>query len=281
MSFKELPASLVEASKTILDESESQYISLYENYMRLGLQRFGVKRESQLNELDRKALASWVQIQLHEACACGILPEDHMPGDNVLYSASGEMKKDLGEDESADTDDSEELDEVMDLTKGSEESATKRAIDDFIKSDSARFEGKTKKEKIKMAIAAVKSARGISKNEEVEKPETELKEAIAIEPEEVAKNSAVAVGDSSKAMPKHADVIKDSVPTEGKVEYRLLLQYAINGDSMNKGTHLYPAMSLPGASSIDNLKSVVEGMPFYNDVVEKALEAAKEAETNK
>lgn len=285
MTFKELPTSLIEASKNILDESVDQYAALHERFMLLGLQRFGVKREAQLNEIDRKALHSWVQIQLFEACTCGMKSEDHMPGDSVFYNSSGEMKKELDETDDTESSDSEELDEVLNLTKGSEEDATKRAIDDFIKSDSARFEGKSKKERIKMAIAAVKSARGISKNEEVEKPESELKEAIAIEPEDVATNSAVAVGNSMEAMPKHADVIKDSVPTEGKVEYRLLLQYTTNGDTYggapHKGTHIYPAMSLPGANTIDALKNIVEGMPFYNKVVEKALEAAKEAETKK
>lgn len=282
MTFKELPTSLIEASKKILDESVEKYSVLHERFMLLGLRRFGVKREAQLNEIDRKALHSWIQIQLFEACSCCMKSEDHMPGDEVFYKTSGEVKKELDENDSQNSSDIEDIDEVLDLTKGSEDEATKKAIGDFIKSDSARFEGKSKEERIKMAIAAVKSARGASKNEEVEKPDTELKEAIAIEPEDVATNGAVAVGNSMEAQPKHADVIKDSVPTQGKVEYRVLLQYATNGDTYggapHKSTHIYPAMSLPGASSIDALRSIVESMPFYNKVVEKALEAAKEAE---
>lgn len=283
MTFKELPKSLIEASKTILDESVEKHAALHEKYKMLGLRRFGVKRESQLNEIDLRALNSWIQVQLYEATMCGINSEDHMPGDEIFYNASGERKKTLDETDNEDSStDTEEVDEVIDLTKGSKESATKKAIDDFVKSDAPQFSGKSKEERIDMAIAAVNAARGTTKKEEVEPSEVELKENIAIEPDDVATNTAVAVGNSMNAQPKHADVLKDSSPTEGKKEYRLLLQYATNGDTYggapHKGTHIYPAMSLPGADSLDALKSIVEGMPFYNKVVEKALEVAKEAE---
>ena len=50
--------------------------------------------------------------------------------------------------------------EKLDLTSGSEQDAIKRAIGDFLKSDEPQFKGKSKQEIIKMAIAAVKSARG-------------------------------------------------------------------------------------------------------------------------
>lgn len=270
MTIKDLPASLIEASKNILDESVEQYTALYEKFMMMGLQRFGVKRESQLNELDRRALNAWVQVHLSEACACGMKSEDHMPNDEVFYGADEKKREDLGEesDES-----SEELDEVMDLTKGSEESATKRAIDDFTQSDSARFEGKSKKERIKMAIAAVKSARGISKNEEVEKPENELKEGIAIEPDEVATNGAVAMGDAENAQPIHVDVLRDASPETAKNEFRLLLQYATKD-----AVKIYPPMNMPAAKTISALKAVVESMPFYNKEVETALQLAMEVE---
>ena len=49
--------------------------------------------------------------------------------------------------------------EELDLTSGTEQEAIKRAIDDFIKSDAPQFAGKSKDERIKMAIAAVKDAR--------------------------------------------------------------------------------------------------------------------------
>lgn len=270
MTLKDLPASLIEASKTILDESVEQYAALYEKFMMMGLQRFGVKRESQLNELDRRALNAWVQVHLSEACACGMKSEDHMPNDDVFYGANGEKRTDLGEDSD---EGSEELDEVMDLTKGSEEDATKRAIDDFTKSDSARFEGKSKKERIKMAIAAVKSARGTSKTEEVEKPEVELKEAIAIEPDEVATNGAVAMGNVDEAKPIHADVLRDASSETGKNEFRLLLQYATKD-----AVKIYPSMDMPASSTVAALKATAESMPFYNTEVETALKLAMEME---
>jgi hypothetical protein len=274
MTIKDLPASLIEASKTILDESVEQYTALYEKYMMLGLSRFGVKRESQLNEIDRRALSAWVQVQLSEAASCGMKVEDCMPNDEVFYTPTGEKKKELGEESDDETEsDSEELDEVMDLTKGSEEDATKRAIDDFTKSDSSRFEGKSKEDRIKMAIAAVKSARGTSKNEEVEKTDSKLNEGIAIEPDEVATNGAFAIGDAENAKPVHADILRDSNPVTAKNEFRLLLQYATK-----EAIKIYPSMDMPAATSIADLKTVVESMPFYNKEVEDALNVAMQVE---
>jgi hypothetical protein len=272
MTIKELPASLIAASKDILDESVEQHAALYEKYMMLGLRRFGVKRESQLNEIDRRALNAWVQVQLTEACSCGMNAESHMPNDDVFYTSTGEKRKELGE-VSDEADDSEELDEVLDLTKGSEEDATKRAIDDFTKSDSKRFSGKSKEDRINMAIAAVKSARGTSKNEEVEVKNSDLKEGIAIEPDEVATNGAVAIGDAEAAKPVHVDVLRVASPTSGQNEFRLLLQYA---------THLaikiYPTMDMPAAKTVTELKSLVDSMSFYNKEVEAALQLAIEME---
>jgi hypothetical protein len=274
MSFKELPASLIEASKNILDESVEQYSALYEQYMALGLQRFGVKRESQLNELDRKALSAWVQVHLDEACSCGYKMETHMPNDEVFYNSSGEPRKDLEENSESD-EDSEELDEVLNLKKGSKESATKRAIDDFLQSDNPRFAGKSKEDKIKMAIAAVNQARGTSTNEEIESSESEkeeIKENIAIRPDEVATNGAVAAGSVMKAEPIHADVLKTSSVDNG-AEFRILLQYATHN-----GIKIYPTMDMPAAKTVGELKTLVEPMSFFNKEVEKALQLAMEIE---
>ena len=376
MSFKSLPKSLIEASKDVMDVSKEEYNFLLEKYVRMGLERFGVKRELQLCESDRRALHAWIQIQMDESCGCGEFDESHMPGDDILYTDDGEMKKDLGEEESEESleekltdgcfppelckvagwiafyqgkkleiikdkdakdlysakvfaiqklkvpkskqgylaikpaynesvneemtaqdvvkselekmgksldeltpeekkelfnkvDDlvkakDESIAEVLDLTSGTEQEAIKRAIDDFLKSDAPQFKGKTKEEKIDMAIAAVKQARGTSIKEETEA-------------DDVATNGAVAVGDAMTADPVHADIVKDSVPDEGRFEYRLLLQYATGGDvfmgAPYEGTHLYPPMSLPGANSISELKSLVEAMPFFNSVVERVLDA--------
>jgi len=416
MSFKSLPSSLIDASKDVMDVSKEEYYSLLEKYTRMGLERFGVKRELQLCESDRRALHAWIQVQLSETYNSQNFYESHMPGDDILYTDDGEMKKDLGEEvagwiasyqgkkleivkdrdakdlytakmfaiqklkvpkskqgylaikpaynesvqeemtaqdvvkselekmgKSLDeltpeekkelfnkVDDlvkakneiaenfksgdkvvykshktqeefvgivqkqkgaqtysvklnrtgktvdarvselrlgtslkEENVSEVLDLTKGTEEEAIKIAIDDFLKSDAPQFKGKTKEEKIDMAIAAVKQARGTSIKEEVEA-------------DDVATNGAVAVGDAMTADPVHADIVKDSFPAEGRFEYRLLLQYATGGDvfmgAPYEGTHLYPPMSLPGANSISELKSLVEAMPFFNNVVERVLD---------
>lgn len=269
MTFKDLPKSLVEASKGILDDSIAEYNSLVDKYTHLGLKRFGVKRESQLAESDRRALNAWIQVKLNESCECQSVVEDCMPNDEVFYGADGNKKKEFGEDANV------EVNEKIDLKKGSEDEATEKAIDDFVDSDAPQFSGKSKEERIDMAIAAVNAARGTSKNEEVEgeNSEKELKEGIAIEPDEVATNGAVAAGSVMKAMPIHADVLRDCSPADGKKEYRILLQYATHN-----GIKIYPSMDMPGSSTIEQLKSLAIEMPFYNKNVEDALEAAKGAE---
>lgn len=160
------------------------------------------------------------------------------------------------------------LDEVLDLTSGSEQDAIQRAIRDFIKSDAPQFKGRTKEERIDMAIAAVKDARGTSKK---------MNEAVALDPEDLDTNGAIAVGNAMDADPIAADVIRDVV-AQGKTEYRLLLQYATGGEiflgAPYEGTHIYPPVSMPGASSIKMLRDMIEDMPFYNRVVEKALKNA-------
>lgn len=163
----------------------------------------------------------------------------------------------------------ESVSEALDLTSGTEEEAIKRAIDDFLKSDAPQFKGKTKEEKIDMAVAAVKQARDTSKNEE-------LKEEADSEADDISTNGAVAVGNAMLADPVNADIIKYSVPTDGTFEYRILLQYATGGDiflgAPYEGTHIYPPLSLPGTKSLEDLKSLVEDMPFYNSVVERTIE---------
>lgn len=239
MSIKELPESLIEASKDILDESAEQYSALHERFMMLGLKRFGVKRESQLNEIDRRALNAWVQVHLAEASSCGMSYEDHMPNDEVFYNSDGEQRTDLGEeeesDESDESDETDELDEALDSTKGSEEVEAKEKEDESEKS--------------------------------------EIKESIAIDTDGVATNGAVAVGDAEKAEPVHVDILRTSTPAENVCEFRLLLQYATH-----KAIQIYPPMDMPAAKTASELKTLVESMPFYNKEVQNALQLAIEME---
>lgn len=93
-----------------------------------------------------------------------------------------------------------------------------------------------------------------------------MKESVALTADEIATNGAVGVGDTIIATPKRADVIHDTDPHTGTTQYRLLLQYATN-----EGTRIYPPVSLPGAASIADLRTLVEGLPEFNDAIDEAL----------
>lgn len=93
-----------------------------------------------------------------------------------------------------------------------------------------------------------------------------ITENIALAADEIATNGAVAVGDALVATPKHADVIHDTDPYTGVTQYRLLLQY-----TTNEGTRIYPPVSLPGAVSVADLRTLVQGLPEFNEAVDAAL----------
>lgn len=95
-----------------------------------------------------------------------------------------------------------------------------------------------------------------------------MKESVALDADEIATNGAVGVGNALLAQPKHADVIHDTDPYTGTTQYRLLLQYATN-----EGTRIYPPVSLPGANSIADLRTLVEGLPEFNEAIDAALVA--------
>lgn len=99
-----------------------------------------------------------------------------------------------------------------------------------------------------------------------EESEDELKESIALSADEIATNGAVGVGDATLALPKHADVIHDTDPYTNTTQYRLLIQYATN-----EGTRIYPPVSLPGAASVAELRTLVEGLPEFNEALDSAL----------
>lgn len=96
-----------------------------------------------------------------------------------------------------------------------------------------------------------------------------LKENVCVDSTQLATNGAVGVGNAAIAKPKHADVIHDTNPLTGVTEYRLLLQYATN-----EGTRIYPPTSLPGAKSVADLRTLVDGLPEFNEAVDTALVAA-------
>lgn len=96
--------------------------------------------------------------------------------------------------------------------------------------------------------------------------EDELTESIALDADEIATNGAVGVTDAEKQLPIHADVIKDSDVLEGKAEYRLFVQF-----NTNTMPQIVPPVTLPGAPTIDALRDIVDGLPWFCDVCEKAL----------
>lgn len=251
MSLRDLPKSLIDAVCEVVSTSTEQRQKLVNDLRVEGLRRFGVKRESQLTEADQKALHAWVQIKLDEAsCGCGedIAQEDHMPGDEVLYNKDGEIKKQMDEDDAADKDyDGDgEVESSSDEYLGSKDKAIKAAMKNEEESD-----------------------------EVSEEDEVELKENVAVDSKELATNGAVAVADASKATPKHADVIRDTDPYTNVTEYRVLLQYATN-----EGTRIYPPVTLPGARSVADLRTLVEGLPDFNEAVDAALVHASSTDIN-
>jgi len=101
-----------------------------------------------------------------------------------------------------------------------------------------------------------------------ENEDSSIEESIALSADEIATNGAVGVTDPETQHPVHADVLKDS-SVDGKHEYRLFVQFNTNTLPI-----IVPPVTLPGAPTINALRTVVEGLPFFCDVCEKALASA-------
>lgn len=246
MTFSNLPKSLIDSVAQIMNDSSMKHKELEQKLTNLALKKFNAKSIDSLSESDQKAVHAWVQIKLQESsCGCeSNLPEDHMPNDDVLYK-NGKMKGDLGEEEKADKDhDGDgEIESSEDEYLGSRDKAIKKAI---------------------------ASEENDSEPEEVsEDDEIELHENIAIAPDEVATNGAVGVRSAEDALPIHADVLRDSNPVDGTAELRLFVQWPTN-----VMPQIIPPPTLPGAPSLDALREICEGLPFYGDVLENALSSA-------
>ena len=98
------------------------------------------------------------------------------------------------------------------------------------------------------------------------KQDFSLSEGIAIDADEVATNGAVGVTNTMTQPPIHADVLRDFSPVEGKTEFRLFVQFNTNTLPI-----IIPPVTLPGAPTLDSLRGIVEGLPFFCAVCEKAL----------
>lgn len=245
MSLKNLPKSLVDSVIEIATQSEAEHQKLTNKFFAEGLRRFGVKRQTQLSEADQKALFAWVQNKLSESsCGCehDVATEDHMPGDEILYNKNNKMKKQMDEDDKADAD---------------------HDGDGEVESSSAEYLG-AKDKAIKAAMKSEEDSEEVSEEDEVD-----LTENLAIRPDELATNGAVGVTDPSAQMPVNVDVLRDSDPVSGSHEYRLFVQFNTNGLPT-----IIPSPVLPGAPTIEALREIVEGLPYYGEAVERALQAA-------
>lgn len=241
-SIKTLPKSLVAAASEVVSNSEKAVIKIRSRLYSEGLKKFGVSDKSQLTESQLKALHSWVQIKLDEAaCHCD---EDDMPGDAPYHKGGdegAEKKKELDEGEAAQS-----------------------AVDAELKKLGKTL-GELSPEEKKDLFNRV-DTRVDAKNEA---SDCDIYEGVSLDADEIATNGAVGVTDAEEQLPVHADVLRDSSPVDGKTELRLFVQFNTNTLPV-----IVPPVTLPGAPTLDALRDIVEGLPFYCDVCERALSAA-------
>jgi len=183
-------------------------------------------------------------------CGCNKMQEDDMPGDAILHvggDANAAKKKEIDENNDAEDVVKSELKKIgkeLGELSSDEKKALFNKVDSLVK----------------------------AKNEEYTKG-TSMNESVAIASDELATNGAVGCTDADSQMPVHADVLKDSSPIDGKAELRLFLQFNTNSLPI-----IIPPAVLPGAPDINSLREIVEDLPVFCDVVEKALVAFAEME---
>jgi hypothetical protein len=241
-SIRTLPKSLVTAASEVVSNSEKAVIKIRSRLYSEGLKKFGVSDKNQLTESQLKALHSWVQIKLDEA-ACGC-DEDDMPGDAPYHKGGdedAEKKKELDEGEAAQS-----------------------AVDAELKKLGKTL-GELSPEEKKDLFNRV-DARVDAKNEA---SDDDIYEGVSLDADEIATNGAVGVTDAEEQLPVHADVLRDSSPVDGKTELRLFVQFNTNTLPV-----IVPPVTLPGAPTLDALRDIVESLPFFCDVCERALAAA-------
>ena len=282
-SIKELSKSLIDAVTEVVTDSIKVKSNVEKTLAAEGLRKFGVSSVSKLSEDDRKRYYSWLQLKLQEAsCGCGEdVTEDDMPGDAPFHKdgeEDAEKKKDLGEEESDD-----ELSEAVSSStkskiaghlskltstpRGKDRANVANAILNLMGKDSSVKGTKFEKAFGKVLPLATKYG---ANPEELEKAVGRaleaLNESIALEADEIATNGAVGVTDADEQLPVHVDVIRDSNPLSGTTEYRLFAQF-----NTNTLPQIVPPVVLPGAPTLDALRDVVEGLPWYCDECARAL----------
>lgn len=282
-SIKELSKSLIDAVTEVVTDSIKVKSNVEKTLAAEGLRKFGVSEVSKLSEDDRKRYYSWLQLKLQEAsCGCGEdVTEDDMPGDAPFHKdgeEDAEKKKDLGEEESDD-----ELSEAVSSStkskiaghlskltstpRGKDRANVANAILNLMGKDSSVKGTKFEKAFGKVLPLATKYGANPEELEKaVDRALEALNESIALEADEIATNGAVGVTDADEQLPVHVDVIRDSNPLSGTTEYRLFAQF-----NTNTLPQIVPPVVLPGAPTLDALRDVVEGLPWYCDECARAL----------
>jgi hypothetical protein len=244
MSLRNLPKSLIDSVQSVLTSSSVQKSQIYSQVCAEGLKHFGVTSLKDLTEAELKAFHAWTQIRLAEAgCHCNV-DEDDMPGDAPYHKGGNEN-----------------ADKKTELDEGDAAQAAVSAELKKLGKTLGELSPEEKKELFNKVDAHVDA-----KNEDSDR---DVYESVSLEADEIATNGAVGVTDADEQLPVHADVLKDSTPVEGKTEYRLFVQFNTNTLPV-----IVPPVTLPGAPTIDALRDIVEGLPFFCDVCERALSAA-------
>lgn len=272
MSFKDLPKSLIDAATEVVETSAKNDDALALSIIKEGLKRFGLKNQSSLTEEQEKILYSWCKKEFdarkleEQSCHCDdMMSEDDMPGDEVFHvdgDEDAEKKKELGENEDVMVAETITYQVFvggkLESSHSTENDAKNRVknLNWFWKNRTKEpFAPELKSQKPKIEIKQKKS----------------LNENVAIAPHELATNGAVGVSDADAQMPVHVDVLKDSNPVDGSHEYRLFVQFNTNGMPS-----IVPPVTLPGAPTVESLRDIVEGLPYYGEAVEKALSEASD-----
>lgn len=233
-SIKDISKSLVAAVSDVVSKSSDRRAKLEKTVFSEALKKFNVSSASKLAEHDKKAFYAYVQTQLTEAeCSCDSMDEDDMPGDEI-YHKSGDK----------DAEKKKNLGENEDEEDSSVEAPDSEEKDDL---EERCWDG-------------YKPTPGVKAYE----PGSCVKEDV--DPDELSTNGAVGVTDASKQFPVHADVLKDSSPVDGTTEYRLFAQF-----NTNTLPQIVPPVTLPGAPTVEALRDIVEGLPWFCDACETAL----------
>jgi hypothetical protein len=239
-SIKDVSKSLINAVSEVVTKSSEHRAKLERAVFVEALKKFKVSSVSELAEQDKKAFHAYVQNQLTESdCSCGSMDEDDMPGDEVYHKGGDE-----------DAEKKKELGEDEDEEDSSVDASDSEEKDDI---EERCWDG-------------YKPTPGVKAYEKG----SCMKEGA--DPDELATNGALGVTDASKQLPVHADVLKDSSPVDGTTEYRLFAQF-----NTNTLPQIVPPVTLPGAPTVDALRDIVEGLPWFCDVCERALADASDS----